>query len=62
MISGFRNLQNMEAALDLHKRMMRGLLVIYRFTQRWFRDCSKGKLIFASDLYAEMLAKGIYHA
>uniref|UniRef100_A0A2K1WV47 Pentatricopeptide repeat-containing protein n=1 Tax=Populus trichocarpa TaxID=3694 RepID=A0A2K1WV47_POPTR len=26
MISGFRNLQNMEAALDLHKRMMRGLL------------------------------------
>jgi len=52
----------MEAALDLHKRMMRGLLVIYRFTERWFRDCSKGKLLFASDLYAEMLAKGIYHA
>ncbi|KAJ6957203.1 hypothetical protein NC653_039208 [Populus alba x Populus x berolinensis] len=31
MISGFRNLQNMEAALDLHRRTKRGLLVIYRF-------------------------------
>ncbi|KAJ6856445.1 hypothetical protein NC651_038158 [Populus alba x Populus x berolinensis] len=33
MISGFRNLQNMEAALDLHRRTKRGLLVICRFTQ-----------------------------
>ncbi|KAM1525399.1 hypothetical protein ACFX10_009867 [Malus domestica] len=61
MISGFRSLNNVEAALDWHNRMIREGIPcdLKAYTTLIDGFLREGELQSATDLYSEMLQKGI---